>query len=383
VTSGPTIEADPVPAPVQRPSPGRISLTELTSGQHGLGAVPAPVVLWDAALAAAPAPLTVLGPDRTGRTGVNKLRLEAGPIMCRFLCDVTLAGSGYLFFGSDLIVDGSELSRVAEAWVASTEDSPVTTPPAAETWVEELAIVAIAPGHLIYGHWLLDFIPRLMVAREVLGLEFESACIALPHDTPRWALSMIEAFTGAAPRQFRFYRRGTERLALRRACVPSYVHTEYAFHPYAQSVYASLGVRPDPGAPRRLCISRATAEKATDGQLKTFESRLPFETAARRRGYTVIQPERLTIREQAALFAGASHVIGEFGSGLHTTVFGPAGQRVGYIRCPSPIQFRISALRRQPGIAFIPEEETLPPWGRIRYGMTAEEIETFLDVVEG
>ncbi len=363
-----------------------IGLPDLAQAQFELGVVPAPVTLWPGAGSAPPSGLRVIGTaeEAARLQALNAQGPASGPIGCRHVRDVTVMGSGYLFHGEQVVTDGSEMSRVALDWVTRPmADSPRAVQPARERWVEETAIVGFAPGHLIYGHWLLDYMPRVMIARDALGLLFPAARIVLPHDTPGWALGMISAFTGAEPRQFLFYERGVERLALRRACIPSYAHEHYAFHPYAASVYAALGTRPMPGGPRRLCLSRAGFERATAGVHKVMQNRAAFEAAAERHGYRVVRPETMPLRDQAALFASATHVVGEFGSGLHNTVFGPAGQRVGFVRCPTAIQLRIGAMRGQPSTVAMPADDRVAASGILEYTLTDAEMTAFFEANEG
>ncbi len=364
---------------------GTIDLAGLAQAHRALGLVPDERLLWAAAPPSPASPLRIVGTpaDEAFLHAYNAPAWGGGPIACQFVREVTLMGSGYLFHGTDVVTDGSELSDVAAQWVAQPmPDSPNAVPPATERWIEGLTIVGIAPGHLIYGHWLLDFIPRFMIARDALGLEFHAARIPLPHDTPRWALTMLQEFTGADPKQFEFYQRGKERLALRTACIPSYAHQHYGFHPYTESVFAALGTRPMPGGPRKLCVSRVGFERSTDGMHKIFQNREEFEAMAQRHGYRVVRPETMPLRDQAALFASATHVIGEFGSGLHGTVFGPAGQRVGFIRCPSAIQFRIGAMRRQPSTVVMPADDRVAPSGILEYTLSPAEMKDFFEANE-
>ena len=357
-----------------------IDLAGLSQAQHALGAVPPPIQLWDAAPTQPPAPLRVIGtPAQTAElNALNAPAPLASPITCHFLRNVTLLGSGYLMQGGSVVTDGSDLGDVAAEWVARPmPDSPLVVPPRVERWIEDPCIVAIAPGHRIYGHWLLDFIPRFMIAREALGRDFPKTKIVLPDDTPPWAIAMLEAFIGIERRQLVTFERGVDRLALRNACVPSYAHNRYAFHPFAQSVFAALGTRPMPGGPRRLCISRVGFERTTHGIHKVFQNREAFETMAEHHGYRVIRPETMPLRDQAAVFASASHVVGEYGSGLHTTLFSPAGLRCGMVRCPTAIQFRIAAMRRHHSTVVMPTDDRVAETGILEYTLTDAEMRAF------
>ena len=362
-----------------------LDIGTLARAQAGLGAVQPPVELWGAAPAAAPAPLRVIGTavDREVLGFLNTDMPQPGPITCYFVRNVTISGSGYLMHADDLVTDPSDLSAVAaELFERPAPDSPLAVPHVQERWVEGTSVVAVAPGFSAYGHWLLDFVPRFMIARDALGQAFASASLVIPHDTPAWARAMVEAFTGAKAAQFEAYRRGKERLALRHACVPSYVHNAYSFHPYAQAVFNAIGARPMPGRTRKLCISRSGVVAVTHGAHARFRNRNAFELEAKRFGYDVMHPETTPIARQASLFASASHVIGEFGSALHNAVFGPAGQRVGFIRCPAPTQLRIGAMRRQPSTVLMPCSEETGPAGITSYELNKAEITAFLEANE-
>ncbi len=363
-----------------------ISVAELSAAQKNLGVVQEPVILRQGTQSSPPMRLSVIGSlaDQEELRAVNERIVKVDPIVCRFVRDVTVSGSGYMFHGSSLVTDGSHLSDVAVEWVGRPmPDSPVAAAPATERWLDGVAVIGIAPGHLIYGHWLIDLIPRFMIAKDVLGPEFRNAMLVLPDDTPAWALAMLEAFTGATLAQYAFYKRGIERLAVREACIPSYAHTAYSFHSYANEVFSTLGVAPVAvRGTRKLCISRVAFEGATHGVQKLFHTRERFEALAGDFGYEIVQPEMMGIQEQAMLFSSASHVVGEYGSALHSTVFGPAGLKIGYIRCPNQIQLSISALRRQPTVVVIPANDWVAPSGVLEYSLTDAEMMALFEANE-
>ena len=367
--------------------PRRASLTLTTVRlQHlaplhaGLGVVPRPIVVQPAAPAPAPAPLTVVGrpAEQPALHAVNDARAEAAPLACSFVRDVTMSGPGYVFHGEDLVTDGSHLSDVAEQWLTRPmPDSPLVTPPARETFVREPCILAVGPGHLIYGHWLVDFIPRFAIARAALGSEFARYRVALPHDTPRWALTMLDTVVGVGHAQCVFYERGVERLAVEQACIPSYGHTDYQFHPWVAGIYDGVGKPAAGPGTRKLCISRAAFEGATHGVQKLFNNRAEFEQTAVAHGFEIVRPESMSFAEQVALFRSASQVIGEYGSALHSAVFSPPGLKAGFIRCPNQIQLRLSALCRQQSVAVLPEDDRVAPNGVQEYSLAPDELEGF------
>jgi capsular polysaccharide biosynthesis protein len=96
----------------------------------------------------------------------------------------------------------------------------------------------------------------------------------------------------------------------------------------------------------------------------------------------VVRPEAMGLLEQIALFRSASHVIGEYGSAIHSTVFGPPGMRVGFIRCPNAVQLRISALCGQSSIVMLPEDDRVGPTGVQEYSLSEAELASFFAALD-
>ena len=381
-SSGDDLQLRPYGAPLTLST---VRVGHLAALHSGLGVVREPIVVQPATLAPAPAPLRIIGRplEQPPLRAVNDTRAEAAALTCSFVRDVTVSGPGYVFHGEDLITDGSHLSDVAEQWLTRPmPDSPLASPPVREIFVREPCVVATGPGHLIYGHWLVDFIPRFAVARAALGEAFARHRIALPHDTPGWALVMLETFVGVGRGQCVFFERGVERLAVEQACIPSYGHTDYQFHPWVAGVYGSVGTPAAGPGTRKLCISRVAFEGATHGVQKLFATRAAFEQMAAVRGFEIVRPEAMDFADQVALFRSASHVIGEYGSALHSSVFSPPGLKTGFIRCPNQIQLRLSALCRQESIVVLPGDDRVAANGVQEYSLSAEELHGFFAALE-
>lgn len=361
-----------------------VGLAHLARLHASLGVVAPPIVVEPAAPSPPAGPLTIIGRpfEQPALRSVNEQRGEAGALTCSFVRDVTVSGSGYVFHGEDLVTDGSHLSDVAAQWlVRPMPDSPLATPSARETFVRELCVLATGPGHLIYGHWLVDFMPRFAIAKAALGPRFAESRVALPHDTPKWALTMLEALVGVTASQCVFYERGVERLAIEQACIPAYGHTDYHFHPWVAGLYDAVGA-PASGPRRRLCISRVGFEGATHGVQKLFATRARFEERAVAAGFEVVRPETMGFAEQIALFRSASHLVGEYGSALHSSVFAPPGLRTGFIRCPNQIQLRLAALCRQQSVVVLPADDRVAPSGVQEYSLTDDETDALFAALE-
>ena len=107
-------------------------------------------------------------------------------------------------------------------------------------------------------------------------------------------------------------------------------------------------------AHRRLFVSRAHTDPS-----RSVLNRAEIEQIAASYGYEIIYPEQMTIEEQIELFSEASQLVGEYGSGLHNSVFMPSGSVIlalrGTSHHPGFIQSALGQVFRQPtGYVFSP-----------------------------
>ncbi|MFD1354473.1 glycosyltransferase family 61 protein, partial [Methylorubrum suomiense] len=77
---------------------------------------------------------------------------------------------------------------------------------------------------------------------------------------------------------------------------------------------------------RRLLISRS--DNADTHNRRTLTERAELEAGARARGFEIVRPEGLSVPEQVALFRSADVLVGEYGSGLHGSLFALPGATI-------------------------------------------------------
>lgn len=177
------------------------------------------------------------------------------------------------------------------------------------------------PGFRVYGHWLIDLLPRLAHAARSVG---EHRVLCTSRLAP-WGRSLAEAFglrtdthepalslgTGArwesaiAATTIRSVRVLDGRLARK--------HWMTLKRALANDGRTARGRK-------RLYISRSRL--ATDRRFANAEE---IESFFRMRGWEVVFPESLPLSDQVALFAAAEIIVGDDGSGLHNCIFAPRG----------------------------------------------------------
>lgn len=280
-------------------------------------------------------------------------RLPAAPVPaigCHFLRDLEICGSGYPFHAGRFVHEGVHTSAAALEWLADPDfhDHPITKPPRTTIAVDRPALMVFGPGSSIYGHWLLDFLPRIAIAQQLLGPELRDFVLPLPADTPAWVPAMMEAFCSVGANRILPYRRRDDKLVCARACLPSFAHNgSYVLHPFMRMFYDRFGKTDTNGTKRRICLSRRNQESETFSHRRIFEKRERLEHLAQDHGFAIVRPEELSFPDQVSLFRSAGCVLGETGSGLHASVFCDPGTIVAAVGWFSEPQYHIAATFEQ------------------------------------
>lgn len=315
------------------------------------------------------------------------------PIGCSFLRDLEVCGGGYLFHEGRFVREFVNISDVALGWLKQPDffDNPLTQPRMNRVVIEEPVLLVFGPGSSIYGHWLLDFMPRIVIAQQLLGEVLDDFVLPLPSDTPDWVVRMIQTFCGIEPHRFRFYARHEDLLVCRRVCLPSYAHGgkrgDYMLHPLMREFYDQFG---NPGASRtkrRICLSRRSQERHTLGTWRIFEARETMERMAMARGFEIVQPEELSFPEQVELFRSASCILGEHGSGMHAAVFADPGTIVATVGAWNKHQFNIAAAFEHRSIC-MNRYQVIQTWDKPPFRFTATEADlagllAMIDTIQG
>jgi capsular polysaccharide biosynthesis protein len=297
------------------------------------------------------------------------------------LDDVTLSGAGLMFRGDGMLVEASEPYLVARS-LAAAEGLPPERLIRRERQVRLLdpAILAVGPGHAMWGHWLLDILPRIEIARRALGeAEFARCVIPLPDDVADWAPTLLAVVFGMKPERAMRYKLRDESVLCRRAALATYAHRDYFFHPFFAEFYRDLAARApvQGGLPRRILVSRRRFVAANPQAAHRLAQEAAFEAAAAARGFVAVSPETMDISSQIALFTQAEAVLGVCGSGLHNTVFSPPGAVVGQIGMPNARQSRIAAACGHRLACLVPDD----PNGAGDMSIDAAGIDALLDAM--
>jgi capsular polysaccharide biosynthesis protein len=175
-----------------------------------------------------------------------------------------------------------------------------------------------------FGHLLVEILPKLVHA---LAIGIKQCRIPLPADAAMMQ-PLITDVGSALGMQLEFLicpRDSTLRVERLLWCGPVSRHNARKSPTLLALANALLAVAPPSQHTGSLYVTRPP------GSFRQIINNAEVEDLVRQRGYTVVEPSQLPLREQIALFRGASTVVGPIGAGLTHAVFMPAEARIGML----------------------------------------------------
>lgn len=198
-----------------------------------------------------------------------------------------------------------------------------------------------------YGHFLLEVLPKLFLVRELysMGLRF-------PVVLPASLQTYIKIAMAACPNvRWLIYDDRRERLHLSTALLPTVLSSGSAhFHDIAIAGFKTAALRLSEA--RRPTSKRVFLSRVNAPSFRKLKNEAELSAIARGFGFETISPETLPWSEQVAMFVGATHVVGEFSSALHNTLFCPPSAQVVCLNWWAPLQSAL-AVTAGHGIGYI------------------------------
>ena len=195
-----------------------------------------------------------------------------------------------------------------------------------------VAIAGVA--HQIYGHWLIDHLPKLWVLQSS-GIDIGKVRFLLPTTLEPFAKEWL-TLLGIRDEQLVFYDFDSEAVEAEELILPTLMRFESVASPLLRQaagmlldrVFAHGGLQVDDQGkrPERFYISRGGIHA------RPLRNRVAIEERAATAGFAIVRPEEMPITEQIALFRGAKQIVGEYGSGLHNSLFSKPGTVIAALR---------------------------------------------------
>ena len=302
-----------------------------------------------------PTPLRPLAVENTVWTDewVISMHRKGSPtipvqISAYFLRDALVFGHGYVAVRGVLVTCPDVMPAYVKSGIkngsydlSSFAKLPLRT-------IEEPCIVYAGWGVSIYGHVLIEFIPKLHILLSANVLGETRPRLLVQDDIPEWHLAMLSVQFGLTREDFIFFEPQAERILLHQAIVPTLLSRPDGFLPATQdSILAGITACKRVSGrhlPTRLYLSRSLFRGSHTRAREFIGEHLISRIAADEFGFTIVSPEQLAWPEQVSLFASATAIVGEFGSALHAAMYSQPGTRILSIVIGNITQSYIAAL---------------------------------------
>ena len=261
--------------------------------------------------------------------------------------EVTLCGHGLILREGALLDDPSILPAYVLPSLAKFPGDPIAEARAKPVrTVGRPALVFHGWGVRVYGHFLIEMLPKLLLAARFPAL-FGGLAPVLDRQMPDWFIAILRDHLGLDPARAIWFDSAAERLHLTRAVILPLLAREGGWHAAAGPLFDDFTRRhaAEAEAGARLFVARGDFANPAAPQRRYPNEAEIAEIAATEFGFEAIRPETLAFPAQIRRFAAAGAIVGHAGSGMHNAIFAPAGARVGMIRFTAPDQSAIAALR--------------------------------------
>ena len=188
----------------------------------------------------------------------------------------------------------------------------------ATEWLRHDETLVVVGGCGNYYHWLIDYLPRLML---VEGMAQYDDCRFVineplaPHQRQALALLEIDLQRGLplAPHQ---------AIEAPRVVVPTLMSNTTVCHPVVPRMLRQAFPATASGGPKRIYLSR------DDASNRRLSNEAELVTLLERHGFVKVVAGGLSFQQQIDLFAGAEVIVAVHGAGLTNLVFSAPGTRV-------------------------------------------------------
>jgi capsular polysaccharide biosynthesis protein len=238
-------------------------------------------------------------------------------VTLRMIEDAIVVNEGIVFDHDLNLVAGTD--RLFSA--AAVAEHRATDEAARERGLRRIAGISVlckskAPQN--FGHFLVEMLPKAWLGHQLLSQRNPTFILA---ETDILAVAR-EALAGIGVNPFAVS--ATDNAPVRcdtLAVIDGLTHHGVYQSPLCAQALAALAAPVAPAEQRKLFIPR----HATTRPLHHQEA---VTAALEARGFTIVDPARLTLREQIALFKGANVVVGPLGAALTNIAFCRPGSRV-------------------------------------------------------
>lgn len=258
------------------------------------------------------------------------------------IADVVLHGPGWVSRKNRVLFDASIYPAYCRTWYQGKRIHN-----AVDRELSRLTVRRYQAGwHIshfncgVYGHWLLELMPKLLAMREFLERwpEYLFMPIFMPSIFPRFVYEHTRTLLPQLP--IVTYDPQFECIHSEALFMPTWA-SDHVYNHWIGEQLDDLQSTQDAGTPERIFVSRRSRST-----FRVLDNLMDLERIATQEGLTIVYPEDLPLQRQIGLFRNATMIVGEYGSALHNAVFSPAGTLVIALNWINACQSRIARLKR-------------------------------------
>lgn len=182
------------------------------------------------------------------------------------------------------------------------------------------------PGDHIYGHWLVDILPRVFLLEQHKPDFYHYLC---DKRLPRYARSFMK-WLGVGQERIILFDGRSESVRVNSLTLVTnvrqgnFIAPGFHYKGMADAIRMAIGLESSEIGDEALLLTRRNWGNQARSMLNINEVEHRVEAA----GFTAWAPETDPLEVQIARFSRAQIIVGENGSALHNSVFMPVGARV-------------------------------------------------------
>ncbi len=248
---------------------------------------------------------------------------------------------------------------------------------------KDVIFISIPYGMPIYGHVLIEVLPRLFLLKVLYPDILKNHKIVLSGILPNWFFDILYELFDIDKSNIIIYNEYKEVITVKKAYIPSLLHTNYALHPimnlFVTYVKDKFKIKPIKGY-EKIYISRKNLKKEL-GPPRDFINSDYIEDYFFKKGYKIIYPQLLSFRQQVEIFSNSKMIVGPYGSGLHNTLFSDTHINVISFQRHTSVQDHIARLRHQ-NLYHINSNVSQTNSNNTSYKVNIDDIETVLKYIQ-
>ncbi|SFF76566.1 glycosyltransferase 61 family protein [Methylobacterium sp. yr596] len=212
--------------------------------------------------------------------------------------------------------------------------------------VDHPCILLNSVSHWVYGHWLLDIWSRYWSAVSVLGDHAKKYKLALPIDSPVYAINILRDVFGVREDQIIKFDATNDIIRSKTLIAPSLLHNSYNFHPKF-SDYINQFIRTyttnERGLPEKIYLSRRKFRSNSKSARRSIADEEQIENLFINQGFAVLYPEEVSFSQQVRYLNNCKILAGEAGSALHNAAFSKRGSVTISLSSINDVQYKLAA----------------------------------------